>query len=505
MPESIPLNRFDLAQGSPYNRMSESYSIPRPSGATRRPNRRWTASLITSYIFDWVILAVAAAVGGVLAIIGPNKRHFSLVDPTISFPFTERETVPVWLLLLLVVLAPAVIILLVCLIFVPGATAPKGTPKSLIWRRKLWELHVGWLGLALAVVAAWFVTSGMKNMFGKPRPDLLSRCEPDLANIERYIVGGIGRNQAQAPSTLGLDQVIGIGTLVSADICQTTDSSKLDEGFRSYPSGHASSSAAGLIYLSLFLASKFAVTIPFVAYQGDAASHSAFPSRLATSAPPASDKRHGFPLAATPSDRLASHSKMVTAIRRQAAAPPLYLLCLVLVPFFLSIFIAGSRWFDYRHHPFDILFGYFIGLLSSIFAFYYYHLPIQHGAGWAWGPRSNDKAWWAGVGSYSYATDKKDLDVPGDVEESVGFRAHDGASTTQIAQPKDHDDVTRPNGHGLEQSHLSRREHPNSAQMGQRSIAHGDQPEAYQLQPSSSTQVQHDGEWGREERFGHAI
>ncbi|KAL2756147.1 hypothetical protein ACRALDRAFT_1081874 [Sodiomyces alcalophilus JCM 7366] len=470
--------------------MRESYFKRRPSGpigATQRHNRHWRACLVTSYIFDWVVLAAAAAAGGALSFIEPNKRPFSLVDPNISFPFTERETVPLWLLLVLVVVAPVAIIFLVCLIFVPGGTVPKGIPRPLVWRRKLWELHAGWLGLALALIAALFVTNGLKNMFGKPRPDLLSRCEPDLANIERYVVGGIGRGRV--PSTLSLNQVVGIGSLVSADICQTSDLRKLDEGFRSFPSGHASSSAAGLIYLSLFLASKFAVTIPFVTHQGGAAAHSAFPSRLlaGASGPPAPYSQHDQPLAEKPSDRLATHRKMVTAVRRQAAAPPLYLLYLVLVPFLLSIFIAGSRWFDYRHHTFDILFGYFIGLLSSTFAFYYYHLPIRHGAGWAWGPRSNDKAWWAGVGSYSYATGKKDLDVSGDAEKSVGFGPNGQAPSTRVAQPKGDEDMAGGNGLHLEQNSLSRRDHLNSAQMGRRCVADADQPEAYQLQSNSPT------------------
>lgn len=92
------------------------------------------------------------------------------------------------------------------------------------------------LGLGLAVVAAWFITNGMKNLFGKPRPDLLDRCEPDLDNIADYIIGGLK----------GLRTATTAGQLVSPDICKQTDKHKLDDGFRSYPSGHSSSSAAGM-------------------------------------------------------------------------------------------------------------------------------------------------------------------------------------------------------------------------------------------------------------------
>ncbi|KAM0274409.1 hypothetical protein ACHAQH_007878 [Verticillium albo-atrum] len=450
MPDSIPLNNLSVSPSSrpTYYKMPESSPAQRKGRFTKPRDRSWTASLICSYVFDWVVLVLVAGAGGGLHLVEPNKRPFSLVDPNIAFPFTESETVPVWLLLVLNLFVPALIILFVCLIFVPGNTVPQGTPKSLIWKRKLWELHVGLLGLALAIVGAWFITNGMKNMFGRPRPDMLSRCEPDLANFQRYIVGGIARGGATIPSNLNLEQLVGLGMLVSADICQSTDSSKLDDGFRSYPSGHSSSASAGLIYLSLFLASKFAVTIPFAASRGDAASESAFPSRLQKGVPNLGplDESLGTPGAVT-EKALAEHHKRVTALRRQAAAPPIYLLCIVVVPFFLSVFIAGSRWFDFRHHAFDIIFGYLIGVLTSIFAFYYYHLPIRNGAGWAWGPRSHDKAWWSGVGSYSYATDKKDFIKVSDEEEALGLQNYGRHSPAPSGPTTTHRAF---NGHGAD-------------------------------------------------------
>ena len=227
-------------------------------GNVRRKGRvSWVVAL--SYVFDWVVLAAFAAIGYVLGDITPNKRPFSLDDRNIayvdalpfflhvanwdgtnsfgSFPFTVKETVPVWLLVIVAILGPIVIIAIICLIFVPGATVPVGTPKSLIWKRKLWELHTGLLGLALSIVGAWFITNGMKNLFGKPRPDLLSRCQPDLDNLAEYIIGGVK----------GLKTATTAGQLVSPSICKNPDKGQLDDGFRSYPSGHSSSSAAGTL------------------------------------------------------------------------------------------------------------------------------------------------------------------------------------------------------------------------------------------------------------------
>ncbi|KAG5925815.1 hypothetical protein E4U53_003225 [Claviceps sorghi] len=368
----------------------------------------FSIKLLASYALDWIVLVAITVAGGFLGRIEPNKRPFALNDPNISFPFTEDETVPSWLLVVLCSLCPVIAIFIVSLILIPGNTVPKNTSRAYIWKRKLWELHVGWLGLLMAVGSAFFFVSGIKNMCGKPRPDLLSRCEPDLANAARYVVGGMNGS-----------------LLYSGDICKQTDSHKLDDGFRSYPSGHSAASAAGLIYLSLFLASKFSVTLPFVVPSArgplDSSKHVAFPSRMGThassavadadadaAATPAAGGEPYEPTKSGIARRGAKYNSRLQSLRRQAAAPPVYLLAMTLAPFCLAIFIAASRWFDFRHHGFDILFGFLIGTVTAIYSFRYYHLPIAAGAGWAWGPRSNDRAFWAGVGRLGYAGDNSD-------------------------------------------------------------------------------------------------
>ncbi|KAH7326669.1 phosphatidic acid phosphatase type 2/haloperoxidase [Stachybotrys elegans] len=355
---------------------------------------RISIPLILSYVFDWIVLIALGAVATILGEIEPNKRPFSLADRDISFPFTEQEACPSWLLLVLVGPLPIGVIAIVTLIFVPGATVPKDTPRRLLWQRKLWELHVGWLGLLMSLSLAWFFTSGMKNMFGKPRPDLLSRCRPDLANAERYAVGGFALNNDAFK-------------LYSGDICTQPDDHLRQDGFRSFPSGHSSASAAGLIYLSLFLASKFAVTIPFAA-TGPSTDHanmaSAFPSRNAAS------RQNVFQddSAEKMTNSQAYQNSQNQAIRRRAAAPPVYLLVAVIAPFCVAIWISASRWYDFRHHGFDILFGFSMGTISAIYSFRYYHLDLRQGAGWAWGPRSRSRAWWAGVGRLGYVGDGDD-------------------------------------------------------------------------------------------------
>lgn len=359
------------------------------SVAALRKDISWP--VVVSYALDWIVLIACGLVAMGVGWITPNKRPFSLNDPNISFPFTEVEAVPSWLLLVLNAIVPIATIFLVTMALVPGATVPRDTPKLLIWKRKFWELHAGLLGLALSLIIAWFFTQGMKNMFGKPRPDLLARCQPDLDNASDFAIGGFdGENS--------------LGRLFSADICTSNDTHKLDDGFRSYPSGHASSAAAGLVYLSLFLASKLAVTIPFApSGTGNASdAYSAFPSRSMpddNALDAQSVISHPGPL----KTREVAHNATIQSVRLQAAAPPLYLLAVTLIPFGTSVFIAASRWWDFRHHGFDILFGWLMGLASAIYSFRYYHLSIQQGAGWAWGPRSRERAFWAGVGRVGYA------------------------------------------------------------------------------------------------------
>lgn len=83
------------------------------------------------------------------------------------------------------------------------------------------------MGLGLSLAIAFFVTDGTKNLVGKPRPDLLARCNPDLSRLLSSAVGGIG------------DQVDEGINLVSWTICRNPGSI-LDDGFRSFPSGHSS-------------------------------------------------------------------------------------------------------------------------------------------------------------------------------------------------------------------------------------------------------------------------
>jgi hypothetical protein len=71
--------------------------------------------------------------------------------------------------------------------------------------------------------------SPLQITVGRPRPDIVARCVPPLDYTSNPLFG-----------------------LTSWTICTRTD--ELQEGFRSFPSGHSSFGWAGMWYLALFAA-----------------------------------------------------------------------------------------------------------------------------------------------------------------------------------------------------------------------------------------------------------
>ncbi|KAI9849500.1 MAG: hypothetical protein M1837_004120 [Sclerophora amabilis] len=359
---------------------------------------RVSKRIVLSYIIDWIAILAIAAVGGGIDFIEPNKRPFDLSDAGISFPYVEDSKVSTAALILISLVASGVIIFLVCLFFVPGPTVDRSTSRSLIWRHKVWELNTAWSGLALSLAWTFLITNAFKNLFGRPRPDLLSRCNPDVENAEQYAIG--------------VKNAEGSIVLVTWEICRGT-AADLSDGFRSFPSGHCSFSFAGLTYLTLFLCSKFAIAVPFPTLRprgihpgSDDVRKANSPANLnvASSSGPNyeedcfSPKSDGTFSSAPPGNEVSVFFRL----RNHAAAPPIYLLIIAFVPIGVAAYISSTRYSDFRHHPFDIIFGSSLGAVIAWAAFRWYHLPIRKGAGWAWGARSRDRAFGIGLGVGNY-------------------------------------------------------------------------------------------------------
>ncbi|OBT89439.1 hypothetical protein VE02_02021 [Pseudogymnoascus sp. 03VT05] len=225
-----------------------------------------------------------------------------------------------------------------------------------------------------------------------------------MTRPEQFIAGGYGRDARD------------VGTLVNWQICQSKDGSgvglsEFEDGFRSFRVDIVPVIAfAGLVYLSLFLAGKFSVGIP---------SSSVISSRCwASNQGPTSTEPRSNPLAKATSSR--SHTA-----RKQAAAPPIYLIVLILIPIGAAIYIASTRYADDKHHGFDVLFSSIEGALCAWFGFRLYHLPVHRAAGWSWGPRSRNKALGIGIGAAGYVDTESGVDLENGVltEQNIG-RAH---------------------------------------------------------------------------------
>ncbi|TFY52662.1 hypothetical protein EVJ58_g9888 [Rhodofomes roseus] len=167
--------------------------------------------------------------------------------------------------------------------------------------RSWWDLHNSTLGLVLSLALAAAITEFTKVTVGRPRPDLISRCIPKPGSVD---------------PTYGLSD---------ASVCTQTDHYMMEDGWRSFPSGHSSLSFAGLGFFAFYIAGKLHLF----------------------------DKRGCAPKA------WAS-----------------------LTPLSAAALIAISRTMDYRHHATDVLSGSLLGIVAAYFSYrqYYPNLasPYSH-------------------------------------------------------------------------------------------------------------------------------
>ncbi|PPQ70286.1 hypothetical protein CVT24_000849 [Panaeolus cyanescens] len=194
---------------------------PLSKGMSITPARR--RKLLFSYAPDWILTIALAVAFYLLDKIDGFRREFSLEDTSLRHPFAVHERVPNTALVCVCFVAPILIMPIINFITV----------------RSLWDLHNS--ALFFTACMALLNTANhhhqvlwalVKITVGRPRPDVISRCQPIAGSVD---------------PPLGLS---------NSSICTQTDHEILIDGFRSFFSGHSSLSFAGMGFLSFYLAGK---------------------------------------------------------------------------------------------------------------------------------------------------------------------------------------------------------------------------------------------------------
>lgn len=184
--------------------------------------------------------------------------------------------------------------------------------------------------------------------------------------------------------------------MVDLSICQQLDKNFMNDSFRSFPSGYATSETAckqhcmlltsypvafaRLWYLSLYLAAEFNVVPPIATkcfQRGDRVQE---------------NDGAGDPL--IQSDEYVDNG--LSFVDNSSATPPAYLVPSLYVSLGLAIFLAGTRYFDFRNHGFDVLAGSAVFTMTAWFGFRLYHPRLASHLRESCEPRNDQSVFLAG-------------------------------------------------------------------------------------------------------------
>lgn len=182
---------------------------------------------LDKYVIDWCLVfffefyIVFIGIGS-----KPFLRHFDITEPSINFPFHTSETVTDFQCLLIAAVLPLVVI------FVKFVVFDLRFELQRIKQSHIHKFHLSVLGVFYSVTLTGFVVVVLKNWIGRPRPDFIGRCQPD---VQRLVKGQI---------------------MYDISICKG-DKDTILEGLRSNPSGHSALSFAGLNFVTVWLLNQF--------------------------------------------------------------------------------------------------------------------------------------------------------------------------------------------------------------------------------------------------------
>lgn len=181
-----------------------------------------------SYVIDWMVYLILFIIASNWEVFSTTRTtDFSLNDISILHSYKlENETyAPIWFLLVIILFLPLILIIVSCFWFL------RNRSKQVV----LWDIHSAVLGNFGCCTSQLLLVVILKNISGVPRPDFLSRCDPD-------------------------DLVLDNGELYTTDICTNVNIALITSGFKSFPSGHSSTIFASQTFLVLFLIGKIKIS-----------------------------------------------------------------------------------------------------------------------------------------------------------------------------------------------------------------------------------------------------
>jgi len=264
--------------------------------------RSYCLSTFGEYFVTLLLIIYGFGISGM----NPYSSSFIERDPALSQPFYQ-DTVPNTVLILLSFILPLCVLIVFTIIkglyiyykYKHVSNIDKLTKKLIFWT--IWWLFITLvqsMGVALAS------TNTIKNVVGRQRPSFF-----DLVNYAGYTTAldtGNYNNYNTATTA---------GSLGDMSKVLLTDNHEIQDAQRSFPSGHASISFAGMSFLVGYF--RWLLSVP---------------------------KGKWFTLRAA----------------------------LSCAPLILSAFIAISRVRDRKHNPDDISIGTLLGLLGGLLSWYHY-------------------------------------------------------------------------------------------------------------------------------------
>lgn len=168
---------------------------------------------LLSYILDWFIYAIIALIAAGLSFTEPLLQDFDLQNRNLWHSYFPEPIlmIPFWALIIMAAIIPLVIAFIFSIFSIWN------------WPTKLWDYHIYSLGLLGCVSIQFLLVTIFKNATGKPRPDFIQRCIPFP-----FI---------PAPNTLA-----------NIAVCSNPNLLILWDGFKSFPSEHASGTKAPIKY-----------------------------------------------------------------------------------------------------------------------------------------------------------------------------------------------------------------------------------------------------------------